>query len=61
MLEGMGISTGVDMKKLLTAGEFICSSLKKETSSKVGKALLCKSEEGEFKLGSSYMKKSLSC
>lgn len=62
MLEGMGIRTGVNMKKLLEAGEFICQSIGKETSSKVGKALSCKNED-ELKLASSYSKlpKSNSC
>ncbi|RWS25144.1 hypothetical protein B4U80_04072 [Leptotrombidium deliense] len=44
MLNGMGIKTGVDMKKLLYAGQFICDALGRETNSKVGRALLSKSD-----------------
>ena len=53
MLQGMGIKTGVDMKKLLMAGDFICKSLNKETSSKVGKALTCQNDN-ELKLADTY-------
>lgn len=38
MLHGMGIETGVDMQKLLDAGQFICSVLQRPTSSKVAQA-----------------------
>lgn len=47
----LGIKTGVDMKKLLKAADFICSELGKETSSKVGRALAC---QDELKMASSY-------
>jgi len=62
MLDGMGIKTGVNMQKLLEAGEFICQSIGKESSSKVGKALSCKND-GNLKLASSYshIPKSNSC
>ncbi|XP_017486770.1 PREDICTED: hydroxymethylglutaryl-CoA lyase, mitochondrial-like, partial [Rhagoletis zephyria] len=43
MLHGMGIKTGVDIMKLIEAGNYICSALKRETSSKVGRALMSKS------------------
>lgn len=46
-----GIETGVDMKKLLKAADFICSELGKETSSKVGRALAC---QDELKMASTY-------
>ena len=39
MLHGMGIETGVDLDKVLEAGEYICEALKRPTSSKVGRAL----------------------
>ena len=39
MLEGMGIDTGVDLKSLLQAGQFICDATNKKTESKVGRAL----------------------
>ncbi|KAJ9593384.1 hypothetical protein L9F63_015088, partial [Diploptera punctata] len=39
MLHGMGIETGVDLDKVLEAGEYICQVLKRPTSSKVGRAL----------------------
>ncbi|KAK4336697.1 hypothetical protein RND71_043443 [Anisodus tanguticus] len=55
MLEGMGINTGVDMKKLLTAADFICKALGKETSSKVGKALSC-NNDSDIKLPNAYSK-----
>lgn len=45
MLSGMGIKTGVDMSMILRASEFICAALKRETSSRVGKALLLKQKE----------------
>ncbi|MBS0359622.1 MAG: hydroxymethylglutaryl-CoA lyase [Proteobacteria bacterium] len=37
MLNGLNIKTGVDLKKLLDAGKFICDYLGRETQSKVGK------------------------
>jgi hydroxymethylglutaryl-CoA lyase len=37
MLTGMGIETGVDMTKLLAAGAFISSVLKRQPESKLGK------------------------
>ncbi|MFI8373732.1 hydroxymethylglutaryl-CoA lyase [Pseudomonas helleri] len=40
MLNGMGIDTGVDMNKLLLAGEHICKVLGRVTGSRVAKALL---------------------
>ena len=40
MLHGMGIKTGVDMDKLLEAGNFICSALKHETRSRAGRAIM---------------------
>lgn len=39
MLEGMGIKTGVDLKKLIEVGRFISTVLKKPTHSKVNTAL----------------------
>lgn len=39
MLDGMGFVTGIDMSKLLSAGEFICSALGISTHSRVAKAL----------------------
>ena len=42
MLQGMEIETGVDMKKLLLASDFICKVLKRQTHSKAGMALLPK-------------------
>ena len=43
MLEGMGIDTGVDLKSLLNAGQFICEATNKITESKVGRALSAES------------------
>lgn len=39
MLQGMHIETGIDLRKLLYASEYICSVLKKESNSKAGLAL----------------------
>jgi hydroxymethylglutaryl-CoA lyase len=39
MLNGLGIDTGVDLKKLSQVGRFIMESLGRETQSKVNKAL----------------------
>ncbi|XP_032071049.1 3-hydroxymethyl-3-methylglutaryl-CoA lyase, cytoplasmic [Thamnophis elegans] len=38
MLNGMGINTGVDLYKVMEAGNFICRALNKKTSSKVAQA-----------------------
>ncbi|XP_061601168.1 3-hydroxy-3-methylglutaryl-CoA lyase, cytoplasmic [Cololabis saira] len=38
MLHGMGIETGVNLAKVIEAGEFICSALGRETNSKVARA-----------------------
>lgn len=38
MLHGLGIQTGVDLAKLVEAGQFVCQSLGRENASKVGKA-----------------------
>lgn len=39
MLHGMGIPTGVDLQKVIGAGEFICKALNRTTNSKVARAL----------------------
>ncbi|MBF0167644.1 MAG: hydroxymethylglutaryl-CoA lyase [Alphaproteobacteria bacterium] len=39
MLNGLGISTGVDMERLLVASRFICDALGREPASKVARAL----------------------
>ncbi|UYV83650.1 HMGCL [Cordylochernes scorpioides] len=39
MLHGMGIKTGVDLNKLIEAGDYICQSIQRPTSSKVARAL----------------------
>jgi hydroxymethylglutaryl-CoA lyase len=39
MLNGMGIETGVDMQKLIAAGQFICDQLDRPTNSKAARAL----------------------
>uniref|UniRef100_A0A2K6SPJ1 Hydroxymethylglutaryl-CoA lyase, mitochondrial n=1 Tax=Saimiri boliviensis boliviensis TaxID=39432 RepID=A0A2K6SPJ1_SAIBB len=38
MLEGLGIHTGVNLQKLLEAGNFICQALNRKTGSKVAQA-----------------------
>lgn len=39
LLNGLGISTGVDLNKLVSTGEWISSQLKRHNGSKVGQAL----------------------
>ncbi|XP_074531419.1 3-hydroxy-3-methylglutaryl-CoA lyase, cytoplasmic isoform X3 [Halichoeres trimaculatus] len=39
MLHGMGIETGVDLPKVIEAGDFICKALCRKTNSKVAQAL----------------------
>lgn len=43
LLAGLGLKTGIDLPRLLAAGQFISSSLKRESGSKVARALLAKS------------------
>lgn len=38
MLNGMGLNTGVDLYKVMEAGEFICKAVNKTTNSKVAQA-----------------------
>ncbi|MBI4192793.1 MAG: hydroxymethylglutaryl-CoA lyase [Betaproteobacteria bacterium] len=42
MLDGLGIETGVDMRKLIAAGEFICNFLGRPTQSRVARAMSAK-------------------
>jgi len=42
MLHGLGIRTGVDIDRLVDIGQWICSVLKKEPSSKAGRAIAAK-------------------
>jgi hydroxymethylglutaryl-CoA lyase len=42
LLDGLNIETGVDMVKLITAGEYICGVLGRPTSSRAGKAIATK-------------------
>jgi hydroxymethylglutaryl-CoA lyase len=39
MLNGLGIETGIDMNKLIAAGDFICAVLGRSTHSRAAKAL----------------------
>jgi len=39
MLDGMGITTGIDMQKLVAAGDYICKALGRPTQSRVARAL----------------------
>lgn len=45
MLHGMGISTGVDLDKLIEAGTFISTFLNRQNNSKVAIAVLAKRED----------------
>ncbi|KAL9962389.1 hypothetical protein ACROYT_G031488 [Oculina patagonica] len=38
MLHGMGLETGVNLDKLIDAGDFICQALERKTASKVAQA-----------------------
>ncbi len=42
MLHGMGIATGIDLDKLVDAGQFISDFLQRKTNSRVAQALLTK-------------------
>lgn len=42
MLHGMGLATGVDLRKLIDAGNFITQYIKKQNASKVNNALYSK-------------------
>jgi hydroxymethylglutaryl-CoA lyase len=42
MLHGLGIVTGIDLDRLIDAGEFICAALGRPTNSRVGRAMLAK-------------------
>jgi hydroxymethylglutaryl-CoA lyase len=42
MMHGLGIATGIDLDRLVDAGEFICAALGRPTNSRVGRALLAK-------------------
>jgi hydroxymethylglutaryl-CoA lyase len=42
MLDGLGIATGIDLKKLAETGRWICQLIGRESSSRAGKALAAK-------------------
>ena len=42
MVHGVGSATGVDLDRLIDAGEFICKALGRPTNSRVGRAMLAK-------------------
>jgi hydroxymethylglutaryl-CoA lyase len=42
MLHGLGIATGIDLDRLIDAGEFICAALGRPTNSRVSRAVLAK-------------------
>ncbi len=44
MFDGLGIETGVDMAKLIKAGDFICAALGRATLSRVARAIAAKSK-----------------
>ena len=47
LLDGLGITTGVDMDKLLAAGDFISRHLNREPASRAARALLAKGRGGD--------------
>ena len=42
LLDGLGIETGIDMQKLMTAGDYICAELGRGTLSRVARAIRAK-------------------
>jgi hydroxymethylglutaryl-CoA lyase len=42
LLDGLGIETGVDMERLIAAGEYICGVLGRPTHSKAAQAIAAK-------------------
>lgn len=50
MLHGMGINTGIDLDKLIDAGETICRLLEHPSRSKVALATLAKRQSGESRV-----------
>lgn len=42
MLRGLGVDTGVDLEKLIDAGQFMSVALGRPTGSKVSRAILSK-------------------
>lgn len=42
LLDGLGIETGIDMNKLIAAGDYICSVLGRPTSSRAARAIRAK-------------------
>lgn len=44
MLNGVGVETGIDMEKLVAAGDFICRQLGKPTNSRVARALAARKQ-----------------
>lgn len=42
MLNGLGVQTGIDLARLVDIGQWICALLKREPSSKAGKAIAAK-------------------
>ena len=44
MLDGLGIETGVDLAKLIAAGDFICNVLGRPTLSRAARAIAAKTK-----------------
>jgi hydroxymethylglutaryl-CoA lyase len=45
LLHGLGYETGVDLDRLIDAGQFISNALKRENTSKVARAFLSKQQD----------------
>jgi len=45
LLNGLGYETGVDLDRLIDAGQFITDAIKRENTSKVARAFLCKRQD----------------
>ena len=44
MLHGLGVTTGIDVPRLLAAADYICGALGRPTSSRAGRALRAAAE-----------------
>ena len=42
LLDGLGIETGIDIKKLIAAGDYICKAIDRPTNSRAARAICAK-------------------
>ena len=53
LLQGLGVDTGVDLDRLIDAGQFICDALGRPTGSRVARAMLAKRVSRASRAGTS--------